>query len=736
MYKRYSGEFLSGKNVRWKVDILQEAEVPFGKIGELRFPADNPLVIEWKHTEKEEAVCGSTATLTITSPGDRTYEDMYIIRPGDIRMDVFRNGSLYWSGTLDPEFYEEPYAYFNEYEVTFTFSDFGILDRYKYTLTGIRTLQELTEHALAKSGINYSALDQRYITTSLVSGNSPMTLAGLSVHSENFYDEDGEPDTLYETLEGILQPLGLRIMQRNGVVWVYDLNGLYTLAPGNEVEWSDTDQVMGTDKVANNARITFSPYAASGMLDKNVEYKDKYSEEMTNLENSVPSDGDYYSYYTDYLEPRKDDYWDYNLLSFTLFLSEKAEGIAYKKPGTRYFHIQPLQGATECDGVAYSFYTGGHGSLKSGYPQRRLLAPGSPDGTLLMRTVRIPIQSLSEQDQKKYWLRLSMEMLCDPRYNPFSEAGDGNESGNYNEWKRASFVMVPASVTIYDGSGNAVKYYSNNDIYNKGGVPISLYSTKGEWKEGEGKSGSCWLSWYNPEDRQNDTGVLGWKTNRHCVGVTNKSMYKSFVRASEGQYIPYPPLGGYLEICIYSGLEIYIWPKMSELIFQKPMDATKLFGYLRYLLYKAPKLQLVRNSVVYSGADSDDVEYNGVINKHAKEELSIDTVCGTMEDSVPSARGIYLSSGNGLQIKTLSRAGRTTQAEQLLIGTLYSQYASRKTKLTGTATLLNGALCCYTERGQAGKRFICLSDVQNVVSDESDMEIVELRPDEYRADGE
>ena len=113
-YLRYSGKYLSRKNVVWEVGISQEADGAYPAVGVLNFPADEPLVIEWKHTDKHEVICGSTATLTVTSPGDRTYEDLYTIAPGSIRLDVLRNGLLYWSGTLDPEFYEEPYAYGKE----------------------------------------------------------------------------------------------------------------------------------------------------------------------------------------------------------------------------------------------------------------------------------------------------------------------------------------------------------------------------------------------------------------------------------------------------------------------------------------------------------------------------------------------------------------------------------------------------------------------------------------------
>lgn len=91
---------------------------------------------------------GSTATIQIESPGDRTYEDLYTIDVGKIRMDVYRNNSLYWSGALDPEFYEEPYERARHYVVSLTFSDFGILGRLKYNLSEMQPLHAILVHAL------------------------------------------------------------------------------------------------------------------------------------------------------------------------------------------------------------------------------------------------------------------------------------------------------------------------------------------------------------------------------------------------------------------------------------------------------------------------------------------------------------------------------------------------------------------------------------------------------------
>lgn len=372
---RYTGEFASRAGAAWRVDIMQEADAPFDSAGYLTFPADSPLVIEWPREDKEAAILGSNATLKIISPGDRTYEDLYTIEAGRIRMDVYKDNALYWSGALDPEFYEEPYETASGYEVSLTFSDFGILDRVKYDLAGMQTLRDIIAYALQRAGILYGEINTEHVSTTFTDG-TPVTGGGLSVRSDNFIDEDGEASTLREAVEGILQPLAARMAQRAGIIYLYDLNGLYSNGTEKAIQWDGDSQTMGTDKAANNVKVTFSPYSGSKLLDGEVGYGCKYDVEHANLTSDRPlvdygEWGEYYSYYPDYSEDRRiGPDWDYSLIDFTIFICDKGAGLKSKGEHARYFHILPVTGgAAECTGVAYAFRTGGHGGIDTGWPE-------------------------------------------------------------------------------------------------------------------------------------------------------------------------------------------------------------------------------------------------------------------------------------------------------------------------------------------------------------------------------
>ena len=750
---RYMGEFLSRNSVVWRVEILQDGYS--GNVGQLTFEADEALVINWKRTDKENVICGSEATIKIESPGDRTYEDLYTIKVGRIRMDVYRNNALYWSGTLDPEFYEEPYEKARYYVVELTFSDFGILDRLKYNLLGMQTVEAIITDALTRSNINYGSLDaETYCTTYFAGTDTKATPAALAVRSENFYDEDSKPSTLKEVLEGVLQPLALRMIQRNGKIFVYDMNGLYNLAPSRAIIWDGDSQTMGVDKVANNVTINFSPYSSAEVLSGELEFGGEYSVEMVNL---VADPGaSYYSYYPDYNPDWVNGTWGNDAVNFTIFISSQGSGLAYLNPLARYCHILPLVGGpSECDGIAWSFYSGGHGSIDEyhHWPKQILNGVTQESRTIIMKSNKVFLPALSEEGKKSYYIRLSLEMLLDARYNPFTDgSNEYNEGDHYEGMKgRTGYAFVPVAVNIYDSAGNAICHYVNSHIAKSAKKGRLAYCT-GKWEPGAAVFGDAYLEYYDPNDLWESAGILGWKKNRQCFGRPGKGsaqseviIYDTFKQMADGEYIPYPTQGGYLEVTIYAGVQCFDMDEVVRGILipqQTPWNSPRYwvddnrYNQVRWLLYKAPKVELVKNNLVFDAAELDDVEYSGYINKHAKEEISIDTICGTANKICPTAKGIYCRASDSLQIQQLKRAGVTDHPEKLLIGTLYSQFAERKTTLSGEAVIDAGDICKYTEQNQPGKVFIMSGELQNVIMDTSEVEITEFNGDEYEAQDE
>jgi hypothetical protein len=113
------------------------------------------------------------------------------------------------------------------------------------------------------------------------------------------------------------------------------------------------------------------------------------------------------------------------------------------------------------------------------------------------------------------------------------------------------------------------------------------------------------------------------------------SIFDSFKQMADGEYMPYPTQGGYLEITVYAGVNCYDYGEgtvfgivpITNTQTTERWDDKGLYGKARWLLYKAPKVELVKNNLIFDNAELEDVDYTGYINKNAKEEISIDTIC-------------------------------------------------------------------------------------------------------------
>ena len=764
-YVRYAGEFLSRSGITWRVEILQEADQAFASVGVLTFEAEEPLVIEWKKTDKEEVLCGSTATIRVESPGDRTYEDLYSIEVGKIRMDVYRAGNLYWSGALDPEFYEEPYERAYKYPVSFTFSDFGILDRLKYNLAGMQSLYAILTDALGRSTINYTSIDQSLISSYLDSAK--LTLGALRVRSDNFYDEDGEATTLKETLDGILLPLGLRLVQRNGRIWVYDLNGLYTLAQQAQIGWNGASQTMGTDKVANNVKITWNTYAQGGNQAPTDCWTQDVDKNLINI-NSLETQSYHGSQYISFhYSTDLHDWIDATDAGFTLWLNSQGKN-AEIGPNSlaKFFKIVEQNDGTESEGIAVYYvscrgYAVGNDNNGAAQIQYRGNLDGQLPGKLsscgkkLFKSAEVwlpPVDNASD-----LLLRVGLNALIDCRFNPFEQAAvlvkgikpgwftPGVEGVEQDQWQNAwkssgTFVYIPVTIKFKPDGSNTVYVWDNRDVVarNVDSNPVTTLSqTYGSWKvyrPNDDENPPIWgyLCWYNPDDRLNDCGVLGWKKNHPALNPHNKNVTTILRKAEDGQYIPYPATTGggklWLEV---RGQGWIISDDGTTLPPDTVLNPNDLWNKTWWALFQLPEFEIMNRQQFDAAINTDDVEYQAEINAAAKESITLDTICGTHKDGVPTARGAYFGVSSGQQIKQLTRAGRTTQAEELLIGTLYSQYAQRRTVLTGKAQLPVGGLKVFTEQNQGDKLFLAQGEVLDAITDTSEVTLVELRPDEY-----
>lgn len=695
MKLKYTGGFYSIKNTLYEIEIWQEGyegsstEVAFG---------DTPLEIEWPETGKLEPVQSSNATLQLYSDTDRQFVDLYTVTPGSIRLDVYRDKRLYWSGTLDPELYEEPFARETDYIVSLTFSDMAILERLNWAGTGFITIRSLAELLLSQSGIHYNSIIE-YISTKQSAYSSEQLTEATSLNCGNFYDEDGDPMTLREVLDETLRPFCLRIIQKNGYLIIYDLNSLPEALTPTVVDWESDDATLGVDKVYNNVKVTFSPYHNEKMLDATVDRDSVKGGTTLNLNindtEAIPG--------------------------FKITLSDTGKGIE-KCPEAKYFKIEPDFSGDETSGVAWTVKT-----RRGGDYQSFVKEASATVGTMLLKAEKQPFLGYVSYLKDKYKIRVTLDMMADVRFNPFESAdtrigddGYPNEQGDFNkrlkQW--CNFSYVPFRLILRDADGKAIYHYDNKEVASVNGG----YNKKGRWMGGEGSWGDAYLAFYSTTDRQSNTGLGGWQTNKQCIGYYRDDLPTLFLKRDPGEYIDLPSTAGWLDFQIGSGLPTYDYDGKHD--WQTNYD---IYWRIRWLLYRSLNITLVDKN--YRKVEASDIEYKAWINTNAKEELKIDTVLGTLNEPSPTALGQLYRTFNKNVLTEFYRAGVTTQLEKLLIGTVYSSYATRHNTLSGTSALLPG-FEIYTDRNEQNT-YLLMGETQHLRNDESEIIMVQFETDNY-----
>ncbi len=766
---RYTGTFINVKGQTFRCEIWQQSDTPWPTAPELQFDGDEPLTIEWKETDKEVPICSSSATLAIISQTDRQYTDLFTIAPCAIALRVYLDEQLYWVGTLDPEFYEEPFQTLQGYNVTLTFSDFGPLSRLNFNLaTTAITPADLITHIITRASLEPLTPDYTLISTHLPTDEATPIVQALAVYTANFYDEDGQPSTLEDTLTGILQPLALRIVQRHGHLWIYDLNAL-AQAPTAPITWDADEQTLTTDKVYNNVKIKFSAYAKEDIFKGDVELPDNFNPEWKYVNNALGSN----------VAPSE---WAKDLYSeFRIAFTPKAKTTIFAKtfPDARYFKTQSYYGsASEDTGLCFQAILNNNADRRhindlgavSGLegctptaPQQRHQGIGRD--LWPSDVAKCPFSCHDEEhgdimyQTTPFWLSKAPFLLEQPallsyNYTPFaSYENPANEGRNYQFAKSLNnIIYLPMSLTLQGSDGNRYAYtaqfigdgtagtYTRNAPITKKWIQIP------DSEDPFNADHLFWLAYYSDsgklDDIESTTSISeGWATNRDFDRLTRNLIrfYANDARGyaftptlnATGEVIPAPPVAGQATLTMYVGADgqrpglLILNAAQSQQLYTswsqaaRPLrshilqtavssapsgkgtllvadDHFSMFLYnrnrlnngLRWIMFKQPRAKYLADSDRGEAINTDDCEYTGWINPDAQDDLDLDTTCGTLlYRSTPSARGLYRNAQTLDPITHLTRATHTDCPERLLIGTLYSQYATRHLILKGITTI-------------------------------------------------
>lgn len=685
----YTDTFVSKAGTVYRADIWSTRTADQARTAvEVGSPHNTPVKIEWSEVDKLSPVHSSVATLIIESETDRQFLELYTVVPGEIGLNIYRSGVLYWSGTLDPELYAEPYSQSYGYDVTLNFADFAILDRLDWDQTAFMTPDAIIRYCVGLSGIDLLSYDFKVATT-LSDGRAALT--NSLINCANFYDEEGEPMTVREVLDETLRPFGLMLRQKAGVIHVCDLHSLSALT-ATPVVWSSTDSGLSIDKVYSRAVLRFSPYATNTLLEGVVDPSTVVAEQTKEV--TVDVNGSALPGF----------YCDLDSSSVGLIIDSSA----------RYFKLRSVRSGEDCSGVAVevpTLLTASMG-LVSTYSELFRIAD------------KVYLPAIT--DASKYNISVSLDLLFSMLENPFEDAPEAVASA-YNTWKSSiNQLYIPIKMRVLDGEGNCLCHYNNGDLLLNGFNGFMTYG----WQDGDYPAGNkCFLSFYSTGDWNNGQYPSGWLANNlvclklkqgtSTVEISPNTKFYS-QHTGSGDIFVMPPYSGYLDISVGKG----ILTRSNGEDSSATVQASSIWA-----LYKGLTVGIVGK--YGEEISNEDVLLKSKLQLAAKEQLDIDTIVGTQADYVPGARGLLYDAANKSVLTQLMRAGRTDSIERLLLGTLYSNYDRRRIVLSGSVEIVS-SYGVYSEASTAGK-FLQLSEMQTLLDDESEMSMVQFVGDEYDA---
>ncbi len=729
----YKSAFLSIGGHRWDVriehDVNDGSDAETVEAEDFLFDVDAASV-EWKDTAKHEPLQPSGCCITAISPADRTFAGLYTTGDSTALLTLSRDGRPFWRGLLDPEFYEEPYERLDNYEVRLTFSDFGSLGHVPFDIAPGRLVpySELVASALGAACLSGSELAEDFELKRTQNG-AKLALSSFSVCSDNFYDEEGEAMTWREVLESILQPLGLRMVQHDGSITVYDVHSLMAKTP-LRIAWSAESQTLATGAVYNDLSVAYSPYAG-GSGDAVCEMELDHDD----LEFAGPEHTAHYKFgnHADSL-PGFD-------LSYGEPKPEMAD-ISDRRLACAY-RIDAVYSGSDGAGIA-GCITSNVIDSTTAYKVRlfgKVSWAGHRDsagfydniGTLFAaRPARICTTADTD-----CLLRVKLKMLLDSRYNPFESADKPNEEGNYErQQKYWNIVYVPVRIWIETDGGSKMRWVNVN-LANSDSFDVKASSMANVWQAGTPAWGECWLAFYDWQERKDKSPCQGWMTNRPCFGRGYKQeLPQMWEKRGDGEFISLPKnVHGTLHIEVGAGVDT-VFLKRSILWDDTAMDGDKALGSSdleykmpRWLLYESLAADLVDTHG--KDIDIDDIVYSATLIPSAREELEIETKCGSSEGTTPTAKGIiYL---DGAPLGKLWRGDINGLPEQLLIASMASQYDSRHTVLSGEADAsCSNPVAAYADAAQPeDTRFILSAATLSCREDVAEASYIELSPQKY-----
>ena len=689
----YTTHFHSLDNTLWDINIFINGYN--ARPLEICLEGDEPCIIEWQETGKMDVVQSSTCTLRVSNENDR--QMVQLMNHPDAACLVWREGKPYWWGHLDDAVYEEPYSFKKAYVTELTFSDFGILNRIPFSLTGKRSVNAIVSDCLEPMQYGDGVTMPVSLYTSLLDPNTqqPITLDMLYINADRFKSEDeswGDMISKREVLEEILRPLGLRIMQKHARIYIYDIEYLRDNDfMHNYIVWKGTDAYLKGSETFGWYEVAFEKDAKETVAEINLgpdgPVPDRVWAWYYDEDVEARGEGFYIGIHTHYFP---------NGTSAKVFKTRSGlsssddRGIAWRIKATK--RTSPALIPTP---IYYNDYV------------RWPVTPPSPSSGEAVASELFKIESgylPLVPDRDNYQMRVNLDLLLSLLVNPAESDENWNVTtfgyspitvNKYkNLWKKAMLrAYVPVKLELLDEQGNVLMHYRNTRNLNSyTHIPVAIGS--GDWVAGPAIFSDMLLAYYN--DGLETTPFEGWATNKQTMvtGEINaaKHLPSLYRNREQGEYVPMPPAAGILRLTVSNCIYSTPYPGCNP--------STELLRWLNWQLYRNPKITLVKANCKDDGINTETVYERDMINLYA-DHLKETVKAGCWSEGIaPSARGL-LFNANGIVWEKFIKNGKARTLEHHRLKSLEDQTFYAQPVLSGTAEL-NEGFCAYRDHSTSG----------------------------------
>jgi len=286
---KYWNEFASEDNQSYRLEILADAYT--GLTNKIDLDA-NPVVIRRgsQNQNKYAAILGSSLTFNIIGESPLQWIEFFTSNDKAYRVDLYKNGSIYWTGYVQTDIYTEPYRK-GRYVVQVTANDgFANLKDVVYDATLMTTVNggyNITIDEWLRKNLEdmeiFNFKDPAfylYEAVDLELDNATVNTSPLTYLHIGYNAKDGEK--VYDILQGIIDSFACRIFQKDAAIFILPIDSIYAeeityryrvddaggLDPvyteltidnlkrvGRELTWVNEDQVIEIVPAYNNIKI-------------------------------------------------------------------------------------------------------------------------------------------------------------------------------------------------------------------------------------------------------------------------------------------------------------------------------------------------------------------------------------------------------------------------------------------------------------------------------------------------